>query len=217
MPRTIPNDDNLFRHSIYPVSFRGKRFAQEKLLRLEEETAGSLVTSLAWERYAPTAQYVHEYGCRLAVRRNKQKRDEGKYKEKDRQIYCGVYQLTGGAVRSLANQGRPLDEIVRADVVHEVEYGEIAHINLRVRLKSDHKDVEGTKTAIIDRLWNVCRGPVQHVCYEERDLPTHPNVELSVPPAGGYVDRVDRRPYITRLWHIVRFKAYLLLRPKGIS
>src|SRR5216684_3400681 len=99
----IPERDNLFRHSVYPPSFRGKRFARGKLLTLYDGEGHSLLASLAWERYIPTARHVHAYGCRLAAKRNESQRAKGAYRERSRQIYCGVYQLKANAVRALAD------------------------------------------------------------------------------------------------------------------
>ena len=99
----ILDDDSLFRPSIFPVSFKGKRFAHEKLVKLYDQTDGSLIASLAWERYVPTIEYIHDYGCRLAFRTNVKKRAEGEFKEKSRHVYGGSYHLKADALRALAN------------------------------------------------------------------------------------------------------------------
>src|SRR5277367_5443732 len=130
----IFNKDNVFRHSVFPVSFKGKMFAPEKLLKFFDEPDGSLLTSVAWERFLPTHADIHAYGCRLAAGRNQQKRDDGTYKERNRHIYCGAYQLTCSAVRALAGPRKQIDEILSADVVHHIENGEIAHADLKVVL-----------------------------------------------------------------------------------
>jgi hypothetical protein len=93
----------LFRHSIYPVSFKGRAFAWEKCLKLYDQDDGSLLASLTWGRYVPTEELIHSYGCRLALRRNEKKQAEGKLKDKDRQVYCGAYELKGKAIRDLQN------------------------------------------------------------------------------------------------------------------
>jgi len=200
----ISDGDSLFRQSIYPVSFKGKgrAFEWRLCLNLKPEDDGSLSASLTWERYAPTTELVHGYGCRLAFRRNEKKRVEGKIKDKDQQVYCGAYQLKGKAIRELeATEG--LDEILSADVVHHVEAGEIAHANLRIVLKpGGGSDLEGTKTAIVERLWTACSGPLRHICDCDKDMPEHPNSKLITPPAGAYS---DDRFYPLKLWHIMRF------------
>jgi hypothetical protein len=204
----VGDGDNLFRHSIYPVSFKGKSFAPEKLLRLVTEPDGSILTSVAWERYAPTAKYVHEYGCRTALRRNEKKRAGGKFKEKDRSVYCGAYHLKARTIRALV-AAENLDEISSADIIHNIEEGEIAHADLRVVLKPG-SDIEGTKTAIIDRLWNAGSGPLFHRCDCDRDIAQHPNHSLSTPPGGAYL---DSRTSISRIWYLIRFGGcYLFWR-----
>lgn len=199
----IPDRDSLFRHSIFPVSFKKKVFASEKLIYLVKEPDGSLLASLAWERYVPTIKHIHGYGCRLALKRNEKKRADGKFKDKDRIVYCGAYQMKADAVRALASTYK-LDEISSAEVVHHIEAGEISHTDLRISLKPGVSDIEGTKTAIIDRLWNVCSGPLTHICTCDLDINPHPSLTLITPPAGAYS---DTRPYLGRLWSLIRFQA----------
>jgi hypothetical protein len=202
--RRIPDGDSLFRHSIYPLSFKRKSFAWDKCLKLYDEDDGSLLASLTWERYVPTIELIHAYGCRLAFRMNDRERAAGKFKDKNRRVYCGAYQLKGRAIRALvACEG--LDEIVSADVVHHVEEGEIAHTDLRIVLRRGGGfNLDGTKTAIIDRLWNACSGPLKHVCDCDRDIADHPSSALDTAPAGAYS---DTRSYLVRLWSMVRFQV----------
>ena len=200
--RRISDDNNLFRHSVYPTSFQGKTFAREKLLKLYDEVNGAerlIVASVAWERYLPTTKYIHLYGCRLASKRNDKARRENKFKEKSRQIYCGAYQIEARAVRAIVDE---LPEILRADVVHQIEDGEIAHTALQFYLISEEFDVEATKTAIIDRLWNASYGPLRHVCECDKDLTAHPSSTLTVAPHGEYS---DKRSYASHLASLIRF------------
>lgn len=200
--RRIPDGDSLFRQSIYPLSFRGRVFAWEKWLRLSDQTDGSLLASLTWERYVPTTELVHGYGCRVASRMNEKKRAAGTFKDKSRHVYCGAYQLKGKAIRALA-AADGLGEILSADVVHHVEEGEIAHTDLRIVLRpGGGSNVEGTKTAVLDRLWNACSGPLKHICDDDKDIVAHPSSSLITPPAGPYS---DDRSYSLRLWCIIRF------------
>ena len=193
--RRIPDSDGLFRHCIHPTAFRsgGKRFASDKLLHLKEEN-GTLRGSLAWERYVPTTKHVHSYGCQLASIRTQ--------KNNKRHIYCGAYQLKASAVRALATT-ETLNEISSANVVHHIENGRIAHTDLRISLKPGNYDVEGTKTAIIDRLWNAWRGPLRYIDDCDRDIVPHPSSDLRTPPAGAYN---DTRSYLYRLWSLIRFQ-----------
>jgi hypothetical protein len=199
--RRIADGDTLFRHSIHPVSFKGRVFVWEKCLHLVDRPDGFL-GSLAWERYLPTSELIHEYGCRLALRRNQKKRAEGRYKDKDRQIYCGAYQLRRRAIRNLGSADG-LDEILYADAVHRIEEGEIAHTDLLIVLRPvENLHPEGTKTAILDRLWNASSGPLRHTCDYDQDIPEHPKLRLATAPAGPYS---DTRSNLFRLWCFLRY------------
>jgi hypothetical protein len=198
----IPDGDSLFRHSIDPLSFKRGRFAQEKWVKLYDQADGFLA-SLTWERYVPTRELLHGYGCRLAFRMNEKDRTGGKFKDKNRRVYCGAYQVKGRAIRALA-AADGLDEILSADVVHHVEDGEIAHTDLKIVLRPDvGLNVEGTKTAILDRLWNACSGPLKHTCDCDKDIAVHPSSSLITPPGGEYS---DDRSYSLRLWYVIRFR-----------
>jgi hypothetical protein len=199
----IPGGDNLFRHAIYPLFLSKKSFASEKLIHLSKEADGSLLTSVAWERYVPTVEHIHSYGCRIALGINDKKRAVGKLTDKNRHFYCGAYQLGADAVRALVS-AENLDEISSADVIHHIEAGEIAHTDLRILLKPGVSDIEDTKTAIIDRLWNIFSGPLMHVCDCDLDVSPHPNLTLTTPPTGAYS---DTRSYLRRLWSLIRFHA----------
>ncbi|SRR5258708_34279319 len=211
--RRIPDSDSLFRHSLFPVSFRSTnnlnktRFAYEKLMRVEEDKSdGSLHTSLAWERYVPTSKYVHGYGCRTASRRNQQTQKEGKFKQANRTIYCGAYHLTAKAVRELTSTRNP-SEISSVEVTHQVAAGEIAHTDVKIVVSPNGPDLEGTKTAIIDRLWNACSGPLRHSCNCDRNVNLHPSGKLNTSPAGDYHDGRSR---LCRMWYIIRFRLWCL-------
>ena len=199
----IPDVDSLFRHSVFPLSFKGGVFAAEKFIKLYDHADGSLLASLAWERYVPTEDLVHGYGCRLASGINKKKQAAGKLTNKNRHVYCGAYQLTGEAIRALAASGG-LDEILSADVVHHIEEGELAHTDLRIVLKPRvGLNIEGTKTMILDRLWNVCFGPLKHICDCDKDIAVHPSSSLIDAPAGAYS---DTRSHFVRRLCIIRFQ-----------
>jgi hypothetical protein len=200
----ISDGDNLFRHAIYPIPFKGNRYAPEKWLKFYDQADGAIHGSLAWERYVPTAKHVHGYGCRVASRMNEKMQAAGVSKNKTRRVYCGAYQLKGKAVRVLAGT-EGLEEILSVDVVHHIEEGEVAHTNLRIVLKAGDHSIEGTKTAIIDRLWNVCTGPLVHVCDCDRDVTPHPSLSLISAPAGVYV---DTRSSFMRQLCLIRFYIY---------
>jgi hypothetical protein len=201
--RHIPDSDSLFRYCIYPLSFKGKQFAWEKLVHLKYcQDKGTLRGSLAWERYVPTTKHVHGYGCRVASYMNDDLRTHGRSLEKNRRIYCGAYRLNGSAVSALATTNA-LDEISSSEVVHHPENGEIAHTDLRISLNRGDFDVEATKTAIVDRLWNACSGPLKYTDICDQDIKTHPSSALNTPPAGPYS---DTRSQLYRVWSLIRFQ-----------
>lgn len=174
--------------------------AREKLWNLRPLADDSLVGSLVWQRFVPESQYIHEHGCRIAALRNSDAQN------KRRQVYCGAYQLFARAVRGLASD--ELSGVLSADVEHKIENDELAHVEVKICLKHENFDVEATKTAIIDRLWSACSGPLNHVCQSDEDLAPHPNQNLLVPLRGPFV---DSRSWFSRKWSLVRFKMYVRL------
>lgn len=199
----IPNADNLYRHSVSPPSFTGKKFRHAKFWKLFDCADNSVVASVAWERYVPTTALVHKYGCRLASERNAKKRDAGTFVEKDRQIYCGAYRLTAHAVRQLVGT-EGLEEVSHADVVHDIE-NEISHVSLKVFFNSGITDREGTKTVIMDRLWSASSGPLIHICSGDQETVPHPNTTLEDGPAGVCC---DTRSCLGRILDLVRFQIH---------
>jgi len=208
--RRIPDGDSLFRHAIFPASFRSTSsfertlFAYEKLMNFKyDESDRSLLTSLAWERYDPTIRHIHGHGCRTAFRRNQDMRKRGTFKEKNRSIYCGAYQLTAKAIRELASIQNP-GEISSAEATHDIEEGEIAHTDLRIVVSQNGPSIDSTKTAIIDRLWAVCYGPLRHSCNCDREIGPHPSSKLEMPYGRPYHDGRSR---LCRWWYVLRFRA----------
>jgi hypothetical protein len=174
----IPDDHDVFRAIVYPIAFRSnKSFNHSKTFKLTLKEDGSFLGSLVWGKYAPTTECIHCYGCRLAARM------EGK----ERRIYCGCYHLKVGAIRGLVNQPF-LEAVLSADVVHHVENGEIAHADLRILVRPGHQNDEGTKTAILVRLWDSCRGPLRHKCECDQDVTPHPNSALEKAPLGSHTE-----------------------------
>jgi hypothetical protein len=198
----IGEQDSLFRHVVFPLAFGGRAFQWDKTMKLFDEPDGSILASLAWERYVPTTAHIHAYGCRLASRMNADQQKKDKYREKDRRIYSGAYQLRADHIRALATTNG-LEEVLSAEVIHHVEAGEIAHTDLRITLKRDSEfGLEGTKTAILACLWNACCGPLVHKCDCDQEILQHPSHSLPDAPSGPYR---DMRPYLERLWYLLRF------------
>lgn len=174
---------------IHPLAFSSRGLDAGKMiaLRPEPETDKQLVTSLAWQKFLPTEASLHEYGCRLAGGMNDRLVAQGKkLKDSNRRIYCGSYHLKTSVVRQLVGSDE-LPELSTAYVLHEIENDEIAHANLRIIIREDWQgDIAATMTAIVDRLWNGCQGPLKHICDCDRSVLPHPSAELSTPPSGGW-------------------------------
>ena len=199
----ISNGDSLFRPAVHPLAFRNKRFHRLQYFKMYTMLDGSLQTSVVWEKLAPASRFVHGFGCRLARKMNTEQ--IVKQKDPDR-IYCGFYEFPTQLVRSLPDMDG-LEELASSDAIHAVEGDEIAHANFIVILKSTALDLEGTKTAIIDRIWNGCHGPATHCCECDLGVINHPMSLLPVPPLGKYE---DKRTRTTRMLHILRFQLYKL-------
>jgi hypothetical protein len=201
MPEVISIGDNIFRGVHHPVAFKSKAFDIGKFWKLftADDNPKFIEASVIWEKFAPTLGYVNSYGCRTSLKRNKKKEKDGKLGTKD--VYCGAYQFKFDHVRGLV--GLPgLMDISAADVIHKIETDEIAHCNLQIQIKDDVDDAEHVKTAIIARLWQVNRGPINHTCAVDINLVPHPNSKLAIPPSGRYV---DDRSIIRRTCHVLRF------------
>lgn len=205
----VPDGAFLYRHALRPTSFKGKNFSSQKALSLYEESA-AFETSVAWDRLVPTEQHVHDYGCRMAGQRNDKARRDGKYKEANKQVYCGAYRFSAGAVRAMrGNNG--LEGLISASVKHQIENGEIAHTAVKFVISGDHPDREGLKTAIIDRLWNLCSGPMRHVCTTDADLASHPSTLLGDAPLGNIIDGRTLLQRSLAVWHLDTYVRFLLL------
>lgn len=208
----IGEHDGLFRHLVFPLAFRGRAFQWEKGMKLWDEPDRTVLASVAWERFVPTIAEIHGYGCRLAFRMTEKKQKEEKYREKDRRIYCGAYQFKAGQIRAIART-EGLEDVLSADVIHHIEDGEIAHADLRFTLSEEPKfDIEGTKTAILVRLWHSCNGPLVRKCDCDNDILDHPSSALPTPPSGPYK---DMRSSSQRIWYLLRFKLLYWLWTAG--
>lgn len=161
------------------------------------EADGSLVGSLVWQKFVPETKYIHEHGCKTAAARN------GNPKIKQRQVYCGAYEVLAGSIRALPEDN--LTGVSSADVKHKIENDELAHVEVKIQLLNPDLDLEGTKTAIHDRLWNSSSGPMNHICDSDQDLMLHPNQNLPAAPRGPFV---DSRSWILRKWSLMRFRFY---------
>jgi hypothetical protein len=199
----IPKGDKLFRHSVFPNGFKKNSFSPAGIIKFEHQEDGSLLGSVTWQRFLPTTQHIHEYGCRLAAKQNQKLISKNEFTEKKRRIYCGAYQITAESVRLLATLPE-LNEIASAEVTHHPEDGEIAHTDFKITFNGVPLNIATTKTAILDRMWAVLCGPLTHVCDCDAEIVDHPNSTLTDPPGGAYVD--NRRSYL----HLLRAARLIL-------
>ena len=200
IPSQFPDEDTVYRSAIHSVAFKskGKRFDPTRFmaLRAAPGNPNTLETSVVCERLAPTARAVHDFGLRLAKRRNESKSQQSKA------IYCGSYQIGVGEIRALVRlQGYP--EITGADVVHAIEDNEVSHCNLSIALTvpGDEDEAQGVRTAIVSQLWKVSKGPLR---YEPPELLNDKNrpLETIVVPPGGEIE--DRRSPLLRWLQVLR-------------
>ncbi|WP_109487503.1 hypothetical protein [Occallatibacter savannae] len=187
MGELLSDDDSVFRMVVHPVAFKGKSFSRGKMINLTTLSEREIETSLVWEKFLASEADLHSSGCDLASRMNERTRiEKGEVKPKNRKIYCGAYQLPVAALGNLRLEAE-LPEIETTEVRHAPEDGQEAHVSLRVTLKHDYEgDVEGTKTAIADRIWASLHGPLRHICTCDDAINPHPSGDLEDCPLGSY-------------------------------
>jgi hypothetical protein len=196
----IPDSNSLFRGVHHSIAFvkGGKIFDKSRCfaLRPNKSDPRKLETSLVWERYAPTIECVHAYGCRLSSTRNLDRAPNKK------DTYCGAYHIKAYRIRDLARIPQ-VPEIVEADVIHLIETDELAHANLEIRLQDglEADVIDIVKTAIVAHLWASSRGPLPHTCPADAGDASHPSERLENPPSGKYF---DDRSYAARHWFALR-------------
>jgi hypothetical protein len=208
---SLPKGNNIFRAVHYPLSFNKRNaFIVGKFIHLGGDES-RIEMSVVWERYAPMVSYVHDYGCRTSTARNELKRSRG---QSGRDVYCGAFQFKVHQVCDLVGIAQ-VPEIVHADVVHVIETDEIAHANIGIDLAnvSNGGKLEELKTVIVDRLWQVSRGPLRHQCVCDQHLNPHPSNAIPNPPSGAYA---DDRPAVCRAWYIVRYWVVASLWRSGV-
>jgi hypothetical protein len=202
--RAVSNGACLFRPIVHPFAFRKKKSGRGPLvpaglMHFKVNEDGSLAISLVWRRFAPTIGHVHAYGCRLAAGRNEEARLDGTYGDDTRQIYCGSYQLTAESVHQMVSSYS--SDLSAVEIFHEIENGEIAHVNVRFVL-NPAKDPHAVRTIIVNALVRTLKGPLLHCCCCDRDLEDHPNRNVA-PALGG--EYVDQRSCIERTFHLLLY------------
>jgi hypothetical protein len=94
-----------------------------------------------------------------------------------------------------------LEEIKVVELTHQPEDGEVAHAALKITVVGA-RDLENTKTAIIDRLWRASYGPSRHICHGDDELAPHPSEGLIEGPKGAFIQRAGWR----QRWCMFRFR-----------
>ena len=115
--------------------------------------------------------------------------------------------MSAGGIRALCG-ANGLDGLILVSVEHKIENGEVAHTAVKFTISDDHPDREGLKTAIIDRLWNLCSGPMRHACPDDMDLNPHPNTLLGDAPLG---EISDARTPLQRSFAVLHRHIYVCL------
>lgn len=173
------NDDQLvFRCIHHPKAFQGnKKLRPVRSLYLKPQ-GDHFISSVVWQRFAPSRSLVHAYGCR----KSRQRKNIG---EKD--TYCGFYAVEVGEIRNIKKD----IGLERFDVKHNIEHGEISHADLLAYFDSrlDIDDIEQAKTYAVDRIWRLLLGPEVHICPEDQSLTDHPSSLLPQGSNGAYLDR----------------------------
>lgn len=102
----ISNGDKLFRHSVFPNGFKKDRFSPAGIIKFANQDDGSVLGSVTWQRFFPTTEHIHGYGCRLADKQNQKLVSKGEFTEKKRRVYCGAYQFTAELILAARNTAR---------------------------------------------------------------------------------------------------------------
>jgi hypothetical protein len=206
--RGLPDGEQVWRSAVFPVAFKKKKLSQRALFKLysAENSSFLLEMSLVREKYAPSLDMMHGFGCRLAAGQNQNLIAKGK--DADR-IYCGAYQLRTEDIRRLSEEPQ-LPEVTKAQVLHIVEDDELAHANMRIEVDTggDEEAIEPVKTLIVDRLWNKSAGPARHICPPDQHVQGHPSTALEDGPNGSYIQKCNARVRVeVLLCLLVRYPA----------
>lgn len=191
MLAAVPDEESVWRSAVFPIAFKTKQkqLSPKSFFKLWPADEGPFVLemSLARQRCAPTLPMVHGFGCRLAASQNQNQADRGKPTDR---VYCGAYELQAGSIRSLQSTHN-LAQVKEVQVLHCIENGEFAHINLRIKVDTngDEDAIEPLKTLIIDRLWHQSAGPAKHICGCDEAVQPHPSDWLQESPRGAYTDQ----------------------------
>jgi hypothetical protein len=207
----LPDGENVFRSAVFPIAFRKKKLSPKAFLKLwpSADDIFTLEMSMAWQRYVPTNNMVHAFGCRLAASLNA---SEIAADRTANRVYCGSYKFSSDEIRSLSDLNG-LQAIRSSMVVHEIENHEIAHANCRIQIDTngDEDLAEPVKTAIVDRLWHICVGPSRYICPINKGISDHPSAFLGDAPRGPYV---DDRSFLQTFADIISYWAYYAPRAR---
>jgi hypothetical protein len=182
----IEDAEDIYRLVVHPMILKSKAFDPRNMFHLGfVQTSMTVETSLLCQKFLGPGDTLHAYGCRNASKANVRFRAaRSKIKPADRRVYCGAYQLVANDIRDIQRAGN-IPDIDSADVVHEPEDGENAHVSLRIKINDDPDyDIFGTLTEITNLLWNRCHGPLLHVCECDTDMSPHPSGAIPDAPRG---------------------------------
>lgn len=191
MSGEIPKQESVWRSAVFPLAFkvRQKQLSPKSLFKLHSSDTAPFVLemSLARQKFAPTMEMIHRFGCRLAAFQNRVQSRNGK---KTDRIYCGSYELRAGSLPNLQGVSS-LAEVKTVQVIHCVENGEFAHANLRIEVDTngDVEAVEEVKTLIVDQLWRQSSGPEKYICLRDERVQSHPSDWLADAPRGSYTEQ----------------------------
>jgi hypothetical protein len=185
----VPDGEQVWRSAVFPIAFKKKKLSQRALFKLYSAEASPFLVemSLVREKYAPSLEMMHGFGCRLAAAQNRNRVADGKAADR---IYCGAYQLRCEDIRRLSEEPQ-LPEVRNAQVLHIVENDELAHANMQIEVDTggDEEAIEPVKTLIVDRLWSKSSGPAKHICASDTQVQDHPSEALEDGPNGPYAQR----------------------------
>jgi hypothetical protein len=147
----IPDCYDIYRAVLYPVAFNKKNNITEKRLFHLTTIDENIISSVVSERYAPNSNCIHEYGRRLAEKRQ------------NKSIYCGYYQILVKDIKSFINKCDYKESIKFVGVIHNIEDNEIAHADLTFKTSENVHDIEELKTFIVVELYYIIRGPFKYI------------------------------------------------------
>ena len=175
----ILNCYDIYRAVLYPVAFNKKNNITEKNLFHLTTIDKNIISSVVSERYAPNSNCIHEYGRRLAEKRQ------------NKSIYCGYYQISVKDIKSYMNINKSYfkKSMKFVGVIHNIEDNEIAHADLTFKISENEHDIENLKTSIAAELYRIIRGPFKYIEPNDTSTTGNPCEKLEY---KGYISSCNR-------------------------